>query len=172
LVSKLPPLSAPDLFALSFVGDPRLSPDGGSIAYCVKRGTLAENTYSSRLHLVPAAGGDSRCLTFGDQKDTMPRWSPDGRTLSSEKPSAHKICSPSGGAGSNPAPGTKNRDDEPATCSWPRFNPCVVLYVLPESRKGGGALLATGPGIPGGRHPSRKYYPYHAGVVFQPGKRT
>ncbi|HET9232968.1 MAG TPA: S9 family peptidase, partial [Candidatus Eisenbacteria bacterium] len=79
--SNRPPLSAEDLFSIAFVGDPQLSPDGKHVAYCVKHGRLEENKYVINLHLVASGGGEPRQLTYGDQNDTLPRWSPDGRTL-------------------------------------------------------------------------------------------
>jgi len=75
------PLSAEDLFGISFVGSPRISPDGRSVAYTVKRTRFEENEYATDLWLVPTGGGEPRRLTFGDASDVLPRWSPDGATL-------------------------------------------------------------------------------------------
>jgi dipeptidyl aminopeptidase/acylaminoacyl peptidase len=77
----LPPLTADDLFQLAFVGDPRISPDGKWIAYALTTSRFDDNKYASNLYLAPAEGGEPRALTHGDHANTLPRWSPDGRTL-------------------------------------------------------------------------------------------
>ena len=71
-----------DLFALRFVGDPQVSPDGRWVAFVVTTLDEGENDYRSRIWLVPGDGGaPPRPLTGGPGKDTSPRWSPDGRRI-------------------------------------------------------------------------------------------
>jgi dipeptidyl aminopeptidase/acylaminoacyl peptidase len=71
-----------DVCALRGVADPRLSPDGRTVAYVVWGADGEANTYRSVIHLVPVDGSaPSRQLTAGETEDAGPRWSPDGRFL-------------------------------------------------------------------------------------------
>src|SRR5262249_29394796 len=55
---------------------PRWSPDGSQIAFFA--GTSSE---TSRIYLLPAAGGVPRLATKGPAPEADPSWSPDGRAL-------------------------------------------------------------------------------------------
>jgi dipeptidyl aminopeptidase/acylaminoacyl peptidase len=71
-----------DLYALTSVGDPRLSPDGRRVAYVVTRIDGEANRYRSAIWVAPLDGSDEpRQLTSGERSDGSPRWSPDGRWL-------------------------------------------------------------------------------------------
>jgi dipeptidyl aminopeptidase/acylaminoacyl peptidase len=81
------PLTEKDLFRLTWIGDPQLSPDGTEAAYV--RVTVDEKAdkYVTSIWTVPVtvkgpvrAGAAPRQLTNGP-RDTQPRWSPDGKTL-------------------------------------------------------------------------------------------
>jgi dipeptidyl aminopeptidase/acylaminoacyl peptidase len=74
-------------FALSLplVSDAQISPDGETIAFVIAEqsrpsGPNRPAFAPSAIHAVPAAGGQTRRLTFG-RADSMPRWSPDGGLL-------------------------------------------------------------------------------------------
>ncbi len=75
-------LEPEDFAAIRLVKDPRLSPDGISVVYTVKTTDLAKDRTAVNLWLAPADGSSSRALTFGESKQTNPRWSPDGRWIS------------------------------------------------------------------------------------------
>ena len=75
------PVTIDDLFNITLVGDPRLSPDGTQVAYVVTRLDKTADDYRSAVWLVPTAGGDPRQLTAGNARDSAPRWSPDGRQI-------------------------------------------------------------------------------------------
>lgn len=76
------PITAEDLYALRFVGDPRISPDGARVAFVITVADQERNDYRSRIWLAPTDGSaPPRPLTAGGGKDTAPRWSPDGRHL-------------------------------------------------------------------------------------------
>lgn len=78
----LQPITAEDLYALRFVGDPRLSPEGSRVAFVVTVADRERNDYRSRIWLAPTDGSAlPRPLTAGTGKDNSPRWSPDGRRL-------------------------------------------------------------------------------------------
>ncbi len=67
--------------SLASVSDPRLSPDGDTVAYVVTRTDREENSRSSRIHMVPFVGGDSWPLTRSDRSASRPRFRPDGKAL-------------------------------------------------------------------------------------------
>lgn len=75
------PLEAEDLYSLASVSDPRISPDGGTVAYVVGTLDREADKRRSRIWLVSTEGDPSpRPFSPGGQ-DGSPRWSPDGRTL-------------------------------------------------------------------------------------------
>jgi dipeptidyl aminopeptidase/acylaminoacyl peptidase len=71
-----------DVYALTSVGDPRISPDEQSVAYVVTRVDEEANAYRSAIWVTPLDGSaEPRQLTSGARSDHSPRWSPDGRWL-------------------------------------------------------------------------------------------
>jgi dipeptidyl aminopeptidase/acylaminoacyl peptidase len=71
-----------DLYQLSWVSDPRLAPDGRTVAVVVWRVDREANDYASSIWLVPVDGpGPARRFTSGEKQDLAPRWSPDGSSL-------------------------------------------------------------------------------------------
>src|SRR3954466_7747045 len=70
-----------DLFKFTWIADPQLSPDGATVAFVRVTVNDKDNRYESSVFAVPAKGTEPpRRLTSGI-RDTMPRWSPDGRQL-------------------------------------------------------------------------------------------
>ena len=79
----MPRVPRPDDLA-SFVvpTDPRLSPDGSTVAFVVQSVTSRRDGYRHAIWSVPADGsGPARRLTIGWKHDTAPRYSPDGEQL-------------------------------------------------------------------------------------------
>ncbi len=74
-------LTVDDLFALRTVGDPRVSPEGGWVAYTVTRLDAKEDTSDTDIYMVPITGGETIRLTASPKSERSPRWSPDGRYL-------------------------------------------------------------------------------------------
>lgn len=71
-----------DIGRLSSVGSPAVSPDGSMVAYVLARVDPERNRYRSAVWLVPSDGSRPPWqLTAGDQEDSAPTWSPDGRHL-------------------------------------------------------------------------------------------
>ena len=71
-----------DVYELTGVADPRLSPDGATVAYVV--GTVDKEANESRGAIWLAAVDGStppRRFTSGEKADADPRWSPDGAQL-------------------------------------------------------------------------------------------
>jgi dipeptidyl aminopeptidase/acylaminoacyl peptidase len=78
----VPGMVPDDVYELTAVSDPRLSPDGRTIAYVVSSVDREENGYRSSIWLVPADGSaPARRFTWGPKRDSDPRWSPDGSRL-------------------------------------------------------------------------------------------
>lgn len=72
-------LAAEDLLDLALPGDVNLSPDGSLVAYTLQTIDKEKNEYRSRIYVV-APGQAPRQYT-GGEKDSTPRWSPDGTRL-------------------------------------------------------------------------------------------
>jgi dipeptidyl aminopeptidase/acylaminoacyl peptidase len=71
-----------DLYDLEWVSDPRISPDGRTVAFVAWRVDREANNYASAVWLVPIDGSaPPRRFTSGEKQDLAPRWSPDGSAL-------------------------------------------------------------------------------------------
>jgi dipeptidyl aminopeptidase/acylaminoacyl peptidase len=71
-----------DVYALTSVGGPRISPDGRRVAYVVNRVDGEANAYRSTIWVAPLDGSEEpRQFTSGGRTDHSPRWSPDGRWI-------------------------------------------------------------------------------------------
>ena len=71
-----------DVYELTEVADPRLSPDGSTVAFVVWKVDRDANDYRSAIWAVPLDGSaPPRRVTAGEKQDADPRWSPDGRFL-------------------------------------------------------------------------------------------
>jgi len=63
------------------VADPRVSPDGKSVAFTIGDVNLDGNRVVNQIHVVSLAGGATKQLTTGDKSSSSPRWSPDGKKI-------------------------------------------------------------------------------------------
>jgi dipeptidyl aminopeptidase/acylaminoacyl peptidase len=71
-----------DIGRLTAVGDPRLSPDGSTVAFTVTTIDLESNEYRTSIWTAAVDGSSAaRAFTSGEHKDSTPRWSPDGRSI-------------------------------------------------------------------------------------------
>ena len=71
-----------DVYALKGVSDPRLSPDGTTVAFVPWSIDGEANEYRGNIWLAPVDGSEPpRRFTTGERRDGEPRWSPDGSRL-------------------------------------------------------------------------------------------
>lgn len=75
------PFSIHDLLAMERISDPQVSPDGRLIVFVLSKTDLEENGSKTDLWMVRADGKDLRQLTSHTEKDSSPRWDPDGKTV-------------------------------------------------------------------------------------------
>lgn len=69
-------ITVDDLFAVSRVADPQVSPDGKWVAYTVTKYAMQTNKKNIDIWLISINGGTPRQLTTHPKSDYHPRWSP------------------------------------------------------------------------------------------------
>src|SRR2546425_9267540 len=88
LVTLLPaqtarhPLKLDDLARFRDVRDPQISPDGQWIAYVVSTIDTKDDKSVTHIWMTGYDGKNDRQITFSQDSETAPRWSPDGKYLS------------------------------------------------------------------------------------------
>ena len=70
-----------DIFDMEYVSDPQISPDGSKIIYVRNFKDIMTDRNLSNLWMVNFDGTNNRPLTTGNQNDTSPRWSHDGKKI-------------------------------------------------------------------------------------------
>lgn len=75
-------LKLDDIARLRDVRDPQVSPDGQWIAYVVSTTDTKEDKSNSHIWMVSYDGKVDRQITFSQDSESSPRWSPDGNYLS------------------------------------------------------------------------------------------
>jgi len=76
------PLKLDDLTRFRNVNDPQVSPDGKLVAYVVSTVDIKEDKSSSHIWMANIDGSNDRQITFSNESENSPRWSPDGKYLS------------------------------------------------------------------------------------------
>jgi dipeptidyl aminopeptidase/acylaminoacyl peptidase len=74
-------ITSDDLYRFKLISEPQFSPDGSRISYVVTTIEREKNDYRSSVNLANADGSATRRVTQADAKDSLPRWSPDGKHL-------------------------------------------------------------------------------------------
>jgi dipeptidyl aminopeptidase/acylaminoacyl peptidase len=74
-------ITAEDLYNLKEIKDVRISPDGEKVIFVLQRVDRKTEKKYSNLWIASTRGGRPRRFTQGNHVDTMPRWSPDGKTI-------------------------------------------------------------------------------------------
>ena len=76
------PMKLDDLNRFRNVSDPQISPDGKWVAYVVGTTDTKEDKSNSHIWMVGIDGTNDRQITFSQESENSPRWSPDGKYLS------------------------------------------------------------------------------------------
>ncbi|HEU4712250.1 MAG TPA: S9 family peptidase [Pyrinomonadaceae bacterium] len=76
------PLKLDDMTRFRNVSDPQVSPDGNWVAYVVSTADAKEDKSTSHIWMVNIDGSNNRQITFSNESESSPRWSPDGKYLS------------------------------------------------------------------------------------------
>src|SRR2546422_749781 len=76
------PIKLDDLARIREVRDPQISPDGQWVAYVVVTIDSKEDKSNSHIWLVSFDGKNDRQITWSQDSESAPRWSPDGKYLS------------------------------------------------------------------------------------------
>src|SRR5687767_6869836 len=76
------PLKVEDFSRFRNVSDPQVSPDGNWVAYVVSTVDAKEDKSNSHIWMVNIDGSNDRQITFSNESESSPRWSPDGKYLS------------------------------------------------------------------------------------------
>ncbi len=75
------PLNLDDLARVRDVRDPQVSPDGQWIAYVLSALDVKEDKSNSHIWMVSYDGKNDRQITWSQNSESSPRWSPDGKYL-------------------------------------------------------------------------------------------
>ena len=75
------PFTIEELLKVRRVADPRVSPDGKSVAFTIGDVNFDGNRVVNQIYVVSLAGGEIKPLTSGDKSASSPRWSPDGKKI-------------------------------------------------------------------------------------------
>ncbi|HET6977740.1 MAG TPA: S9 family peptidase [Pyrinomonadaceae bacterium] len=76
------PMKLDDMTRFRNVGDPQISPDGKYVAYVVGTTDAKEDKSNSHIWMVNSDGTNDRQITFSNESESSPRWSPDGKYIS------------------------------------------------------------------------------------------
>ncbi|MCZ6678553.1 MAG: S9 family peptidase [Candidatus Poribacteria bacterium] len=74
-------ITAEDLYRFQLISDCEISPDGGHVVFSVQRVEKKTEKRYSNLWMVPTDSGRPQQFTYGDQVDSQPQWSPDGKEI-------------------------------------------------------------------------------------------
>ena len=76
------PLKVEDFSRIRNVNDPQVSPDGNWVAYVVGTVDVKADRPNSHIWMVNIDGSNNRQITFSNESESSPRWSPDGKYIS------------------------------------------------------------------------------------------
>src|SRR5829696_9223746 len=76
------PMKLDDLTRFRNVSDPQISPDGQWVAYVVGATDAKDDKSNSHIWMVNIDGSNNRQITFSNESENSPRWSPDGKYIS------------------------------------------------------------------------------------------
>jgi dipeptidyl aminopeptidase/acylaminoacyl peptidase len=70
-----------DLFDFVWIGDAQVSPDGARVAFVRVTVNEKKEGYNTSIWMVPTAGNEAPHRLTSGERDSAPRWSPDGKYL-------------------------------------------------------------------------------------------
>lgn len=70
-----------DMLSIKVVSQMDVSPDGKSIVFVLSKADFEESKYKTDLYLVSTESGEVRQLTFSNEDERNPKFSPDGRFI-------------------------------------------------------------------------------------------
>ena len=76
------PLKVDDMTRFRNVSDPQISPDGQWVAYVVSTTDVKADKSNSHIWMINIDGSNDRQITFSQESENSPRWSPDGKYIS------------------------------------------------------------------------------------------
>ncbi|HZI60324.1 MAG TPA: S9 family peptidase [Pyrinomonadaceae bacterium] len=76
------PLKVEDFSRFRNVSDPQVAPDGNWVAYVVSTIDEKADRSNSHIWMVNIDGSNNRQITFSNESESSPRWSPDGKYIS------------------------------------------------------------------------------------------
>ena len=74
-------LKPEDYAGLRHVDDPKFSADGNLVVYILKTADMEKDKVAGNLWLAKWDGSENRPLTYGNNDQSHPRWSPDGKWI-------------------------------------------------------------------------------------------
>src|SRR5881392_1575255 len=81
LFAEKRPITEKDLWDFVWIGDPQVSPDGARVAFVRVTVNEKKEGYNTSIWMVPTAGGEAPHRLTSSERDSSPRWSPDGKFL-------------------------------------------------------------------------------------------
>jgi dipeptidyl aminopeptidase/acylaminoacyl peptidase len=81
MLSEKRRITAEDLYKFELISSMEISPDGAHVVYTQQRINPDDQKKYSNLWVISVEDGTTRQFTHGDQVDSNPRWSPDGRRI-------------------------------------------------------------------------------------------
>lgn len=124
-----------DVYELTGVSDPRLSPDSGTVAYVLWSIDRKVAEYRSSIWLVPVdRSSPPRQFTSGSKRDASPRWAPDGTRLAftSNRNDEHAQLYVMPVAGGEPRRLTELKEDVAAPAWSPDGTTIVFVSRVPD----------------------------------------
>ena len=76
------PLKPSDIYSVKSVHDPEVSPDGKWVTYVVTCPDSTEDEYDDNIWMTATDGSGAVQLTYSDEDEKKPMWSPDNRWIS------------------------------------------------------------------------------------------
>ena len=70
-----------DLYRMRLINDASISPDGSHVVSSIQRVREKDQKKFSNLYLYETDSGKERIFTTGNQNDSSPKWSPDGKSI-------------------------------------------------------------------------------------------